>query len=119
MTARKIVAGELASLFKVLANGDRIRIIEELRISEKDVNTLQSILGTSSSRVSQHLSQLKSHKLVKERRQGKHKFYSLAKSEIADWLMGGLDYLENELVNTQALCEAVIEAKKLWTAKNK
>lgn len=117
MGARKIVAGELAALLKVLANADRIRIIEELRANEKDVSALQSILGTSSSRVSQHLSLLKAHKLVKERREGKHKFYSLAKSEIADWLMGGLDYLENELVNTQAICQAVIEAKKLWTSE--
>ncbi|BBM84966.1 ArsR/SmtB family transcription factor [Candidatus Uabimicrobium amorphum] len=118
MGARIIVARELAALLKVLANADRIRIIEELRANEKDVSALQAYLGTSSSRVSQHLSLLKAHKLVKERREGKHKFYSLAKSEIADWLMGGLDYLENELVNTQALCQAVIEAKKLWTSED-
>jgi len=41
MPDRKVVAKELADIFKITANPDRIRMIEELRAGEKDVNTLQ------------------------------------------------------------------------------
>ena len=40
MPSRQLVAKELGEVFKVLAHPDRIRLIEELRSGEKDVNTL-------------------------------------------------------------------------------
>lgn len=116
MSARKIVCTELATLLKTLANSERIRIIEELRLGAQDVSTLQSKLDVSNSNTSQHLSILKSRKLVKEKRQGKHKIHSLVKSDIADWLIEGLDYLESEMGNEQALLQAVDEVKKIWTS---
>lgn len=115
MSARKIVCTELAALLKTLANSERIRIIEELRLGPKDVNTLRSNLGVSSSITSQHLSMLKSRKLVKAKRKGKYKLHSLVKSDIADWLIEGLDYLESELGYQQALNQAVNEVRKTWT----
>jgi len=59
MPSRQMVAKELAELFKILAHPDRVRIIEELRASEKDVNTLVENLELPGRRVSQHLSMMR------------------------------------------------------------
>ena len=64
MPQRQLVAKELAEIFKILAHPDRIRIIEELRIDEKDVNTLVETLELPGPRVSQHLSLMRAHRIV-------------------------------------------------------
>ena len=69
MPSRILVAKELGEIFKVLAHPDRIRLIEELRAGEKDVNTLSERLELPSPRVSQHLSLLRLHRIVAERRE--------------------------------------------------
>src|SRR5260370_39295740 len=76
-----LVTKELADLLGVLAHPHRIRIIEELREAERDVNTLQAALGISHSGVSQHLSVLRAHRLVAERRGGGHGFYHLREAK--------------------------------------
>ena len=72
MPSRALVAKELASIFKVVAHSDRICIIEELGDGEKDVNTLAERLELPGTRVSQHLSLLRAHRIVEERREGRH-----------------------------------------------
>ncbi len=84
---------ELASLFRALAHPDRVRIVEELQSGEKDVNSLSEQLGARQPRISQHLSTLKSHHMVEERREGRHVYYRLALPEIAAWILEGLNYL--------------------------
>lgn len=49
MPHRLLVTKELADLLGVLAHPHRIRIIEELRASERDVNSLQEALAISHS----------------------------------------------------------------------
>ena len=115
MPARELVTKELASLLGVFSHPHRIRIVEELRHGEHDVNALQEILQVSHSRVSQHLSQLRAHKLVNERRKGRHHYYSLAKRELAAWLLQGLDFIEAEMSNTDEIHDACEEVKNLWT----
>ena len=44
MPNRQVVAKELADIFKVIAHPDRIRLIEELRDGEQDVNSLAAAL---------------------------------------------------------------------------
>ncbi len=70
MPSRILVAKEMGEIFKVLAHPDRIRLIEELRAGEKDVNTLSERLELPSPRVSQHLGLLRLHRIVAERREG-------------------------------------------------
>ena len=44
MPSRAIAARELAKLFAVFSHPDRLRIVEELRDGERDVNALQDAL---------------------------------------------------------------------------
>ncbi len=94
MPSRIVVAKELAEVFKVIAHPDRIRLIEELTQGEIDVNGLAERLGLSGPRVSQHLNQLRVHRLVSERRDGRRHFYSLPQPEIAEWILNALDFVE-------------------------
>ena len=94
MPSRTLIAKELADIFKMLANADRVRLIEELRRGELDVNTLARRLDLPGPRVSQHLSLLRAHRFVEERRDGRHHFYHLTQPEIADWIIDGLDFVE-------------------------
>lgn len=71
LPSRAIVARELATLFGVVSNPDRVRIVEEPRGGERDVTTLQEALGCPAPRVSQHLSTLRAHRIVQERREGR------------------------------------------------
>ena len=98
-----------AEIFKVLAHPDRIRLIEELRRGEKDVNTLSDTLDLPSPRVSQHLGLLKLHRIVEERREGRHHFYHLVQPEFAAWIVEG---------RMTGVSESEINiARELWSAQ--
>lgn len=112
MPARRVAARELANLFGVLSNPDRIRIVEELRHGEKDVGTLQALVGISRPRVSQHLSLMRAHRLVEERRDGRHVYYHLCVGRLAGWVLDGLDFVEIELKG--GLRETLVEAARQW-----
>lgn len=116
MTYRLLVAKELADLLGVLSHPHRIQIVEELRDAERDVNSLQEALGISHSGVSQHLMLLRSHRLVSERREGRHVFYQLCQPEIAGWLMDGTRFLENASTAIK-LRKAIDKTRKVWAAK--
>ncbi|MEM6710032.1 MAG: metalloregulator ArsR/SmtB family transcription factor [Pseudomonadota bacterium] len=94
MPSRKLVARELAEVFKVLAHPDRIRVIEELRLDEQDVATLAARLELSASRVSQHLSLLRAHRMVDEERDGRRHLYHLVQPELAAWIIDALSFVE-------------------------
>lgn len=114
MPSRQVVAKDLAELFKVVSHPDRIRVIEELRPGEKDVNTLAESLGLPGPRVSQHLSLLRAHRFVEERRDGRHHFYHLTQPEMADWIIDGLDFIEGRMTGTDR--SAIRSARELWSA---
>lgn len=116
MPSRLIVSRGLADLFRQLAHADRLRLIEELRNGEKDVTSLAMALSLPSSRVSQHLSLLRAHHLVEERRDGRNHFYRLAQPFVADWILDALP-----LVDVRArLGEAdhIDAARALWRKKD-
>ena len=117
MPGRQLVAKELAEIFKVIAHPDRIRLIEELRTGEKDVNTLAGSLDLPGARVSQHLSLLRAHRLVEERRDGRHHFYHLIQPEIAGWIVDGLDFVEGRLAGPAK--SSIKQARRLWSAPAK
>ena len=94
-----------------MAHPHRIRIVEELRRAELDVNTLQAILEISHSRVSQHLSVLRLNHVVLERRQGRHVFYRLKNLQLAHWLNAGKELLDYTLDQDRAAVEA---PRSLW-----
>jgi len=116
MPQRQLVAKELSEIFKVLAHPDRIRIIEELRIDEKDVNTLVETLELPGPRVSQHLGLMRAHRIVEERRDGRHHFYHLTQPEIANWIIEGLNFVEGRMAGISK--SAINSARQLWSVKN-
>lgn len=115
MPARRVVAKELAEIFKVISHPDRVRLIEELRPSECDVNTLADRLELPGPRVSQHLALLRAHRLVEERRDGRHHYYTLTRPEIADWIVACLDFIAGRL---SGMSQSTVDAaKELWSSE--
>ena len=117
MPDREVVARELAEIFKIIAHPDRIRIIEELGGGEKDVNTLIDRLDLPGPRVSQHLGLMKAHRIVEERRDGRHHHYHLMQPEIANWIIEALSFVEGRA--TVVSKTAISRARDLWTSPSK
>lgn len=69
---------ELAELFKVFGDSTRIRILYILSQSELCVCDIAEVLGLTQPAVSYQLKALKQARLVKNRRDGKTVYYSLA-----------------------------------------
>jgi DNA-binding transcriptional ArsR family regulator len=92
-----------------------VRIVEELRAGEHDVNFLAEVLQVSHSRVSQHLALLRSHHIVRDRRDGRHVFYALSQPGLAQWLLEGLAFVEADLARSQDVRSALEAARSLWS----
>jgi len=114
MTEMETVAKELAELFGVLGNPHRVRILEALRDGEVDVNGIQQAVGISHSGVSQHLALLRAHRLVSERRDGRHVYYHLAQPALAEWIRSGLDFIGRDPRQGEELRSAVRHARATW-----
>lgn len=115
MPSRKIVAKELSELLKSLAHPHRLQIIEEIGTRELDVNSLQEILEINHSNVSQHLSVLRLHRVVVERREGRSVFYRLRHPEMAAWLLESLNFLTADQTHAEEMREAFDHARAAWT----
>ena len=113
MPKRQLVAKELAAVLRVIAHPDRIRIIEELRAGECDVNSLVETLELPGPRVSQHLGLMKLHRIVEERRDGRRHFYSLIHPEIATWIVDGLLFIEGRITGLKP--SDIKTARRLWS----
>ena len=83
----------LADFFKVFADATRIRILCVLSCSEMCVCDLAEILGVTQSAVSHQLRMLKQMKLVKNRRDGKTVYYSLADEHIQSIISQGMEHI--------------------------
>ncbi len=118
MPSREIISRKMAEFLNAISHPHRIRILEELKGGEKDVNSLKSILDISHSSVSQHLAVLKSHKAVQKRKEGNHAYYSLTQDKLSDWLLEGLDYIEGGMQSEEDIRSAVTKARKLWRHNN-
>lgn len=116
MPARNIIAKELAEIFAVFSHPDRIRIVEELRDGEHDVNALQAVLGVSHSRTSQNLAVLRMHRIVAERREGRHVFYRLVQPAMAQWILQGIAFLEADAANARLRQSAIDAARLSWSS---
>ena len=115
MPSRATASRALAEFFRVLSNPHRIRIVEQLRQGEVDVNGLQAATGLSHSNVSQHLAVLRAHRVVAERRDGRHVFYQLVQPALADWILAGFEYLGGYIRRNPELHALMEEARELWT----
>lgn len=73
-----------ASLFKLLGDYNRIRIINALKIDELCVCELSILLDMSQSSISHQLRILRHHNIVRNRKENKKVFYSLNDDKICD-----------------------------------
>lgn len=110
------VAKRLAELFKLTAHPDRIRIIENLRLGRQDVGTLADRLDLPVTRVSQHLGLLKAHRCVEEDREGRHHYYRLIQPDMADWILGGLEFIGAKPAHISR--EDIAAARRVWSTEN-
>lgn len=84
---------DLADLFKIFADTTRIRILYVLLKSEMCVCDIAQLLNMTQSAISHQLRILKQMKLVKNRRDGKTIFYSLADEHIEMILNQGMEHV--------------------------
>lgn len=87
---------ELAEFFKVFGDPTRLKIMNVLMVSEMCVQDIADGIGMSESAVSHQLRVLKQMDLVKNRRDGKTIYYSLADSHIKTILNTGIEHLEED-----------------------
>lgn len=83
----------LAELFKIFGDSTRIRILFVLFEAEVCVCDLADALNMTQSAISHQLRILKQNKLVKNRREGKSIFYSLADDHVRTIIAQGLDHV--------------------------
>ena len=84
---------DLAELFKIFGDSNRIRILYALSGTELCVSDLARLLSLSTSAVSHQLRILKASKLVRCRREGKIIFYMLDDEHVRDIINLGLEHV--------------------------
>lgn len=105
---------QIADLFKTLSNPHRIKIIGLLLQGTLDVNEISKTIGISQSRASQHLKILKFHQLVKERREGKHVYYSICDSALSNIVEDVFKMYSNNNGAGNDSREKIIELSTVW-----
>ena len=85
---------DLAELFKVFGDSTRIRILFVLFEAEVCVCDLAQVLNMTQSAISHQLKILKQNRLVKNRREGKSIFYSLADEHVRSIIAQGREHIE-------------------------
>jgi DNA-binding transcriptional ArsR family regulator len=96
-----------ADFFKALAHPMRIRILEVLSEGDRNVNELQSILGSEGSAVSQQLSVLRNKNVVSGIKDGTSVIYSLRDPLIKELLVVAKQIFDNHLVDAISLLEVI------------
>lgn len=118
MPFRSTASKKLAELFGLLSNPNRVRLVEELsHRGEMDVSSLETELGISHSAVSQHLSLLRAHRIVSERRDGRHVYYRLTQYKLAEWVLSGIGFLQKEFDQEVPVMDELEQARQYWAAK--
>lgn len=85
---------DLAEIFKVFGDSTRIKILYVLFEQEMCVCDIAQLLNTTQSAISHQLKILKQSRLVKNRREGKAVFYSLADGHVRSIINQGLEHIE-------------------------
>ena len=89
-----------ADFFKALSHPLRIRILELLAEGDKNVNELQTLIGSEGSAVSQQLMVLRSKNIVIGNKDGNKVVYTLCDSMILELLEVAKKIFSNQLINT-------------------
>lgn len=115
MPSRKIVANALADVLRQISHPDRIRLLLKLQAGDLTVNQLAEALEIPATRVSQHLGVLRSVALVETEAKAQQRVYRLSQPALADWLIGGIDFVAHRLGRASA--DDIERAKELWQSE--
>ena len=85
---------DLSDLFRLFGDTTRVKILFSLFESEMCVCDLAKTLNMTQSAISHQLRILKQMKLVKNRREGKTVFYSLADGHIKTIINQGMEHIQ-------------------------
>ena len=85
---------DLAELFKVFGDSTRIRILYVLFEAELCVCDIAQTLNMTQSAISHQLKILKQSRLVKNRKEGKQVFYSLADDHVRTIIFQGREHID-------------------------
>lgn len=85
---------DLAEVFKVFGDSTRIKILYVLFEAEMCVCDIAQLLNMTQSAISHQLRILKQNRLVKNRRDGKSVFYSLADSHVKTIISQGMEHIQ-------------------------
>ncbi len=83
----------LSTVFKLMGDPTRLRILEALSMDELCVCDLAALLCLTQSAVSHQLRLLRASKLVRFRREGKNAFYSLDDDHVRTLFRQGLEHV--------------------------
>ena len=84
---------DLADFFKVLGDSTRVRIMWALDSSEMCVCDLAVLLNMTKSAISHQLGELRRADLVRNRRDGKNIYYSLADDHVRNVFEKGMEHI--------------------------
>lgn len=87
------VAMDLADTFKVFSDFTRVKILLALLNHEMCVCDISALLGMTKSAVSHQLRTLKQANLVKNRRDGKVVYYSIADEHVETIISNGMEHV--------------------------
>ncbi len=88
--APAIVVERAAALFRALGDTARLSLLERLASGEYCVTELAEATGEGLSTISQRLRTLRSERLLKRRRVGKHVYYTLADQHVLEMIQSAL-----------------------------
>ncbi|MFO8183913.1 MAG: metalloregulator ArsR/SmtB family transcription factor [Candidatus Aegiribacteria sp.] len=85
--------GLLAELFHQMADTTRLELLTSLKKGEKCVCDLAGATSVSVSAVSHQLRSLRTARLVRSRREGRHVYYSLDDDHVSSLIQTGLEHV--------------------------
>lgn len=91
-----LVCARTAAIFRALGDVSRLSLLSLLAQREMCVSELTESLSDNLPAISQRLKLLRSERIVRSRRQGKHVYYSLADNHIAQLISNGLEHGSEE-----------------------
>lgn len=91
---RDVVAGT-TRLFAVLADPTRLRIVAALRERELCVCDVAAVVGQSESAVSHHLKLLREQRIVRDRKDGRRRYYTLDDEHVRELLGLAISHVEH------------------------
>lgn len=96
-----------ADILQALAHPTRIHIVEVLRDGELPAGTIAELVSMDPSCLSQHLSRLKSRRIILSRRDGNQIFYSLGDTVVFEVLDAMRRHLQGHMEEAMSILREV------------